>query len=219
MVVCAGCTISMPTVRSPPPVYDVDFTVFEADQSCIVGTLPPSFSDPLQPAGLAAFMQGLRVSSCQASPSLDSASPTPSTASTAISPTTLASLIESPTVTATTSTTSDSMSTLTVTLTAISTTTVTLGAAPVACTSRGEANACIGGTGPGNYVGLCDFGCRYNYCPTGPCTCTAFGLPVPTPPSTGVRGIPRVDEDESYLGLCSFSCDHGYCPPTACSTA
>ncbi|KAE8153432.1 glycosyl hydrolase family 71-domain-containing protein [Aspergillus avenaceus] len=75
---------------------------------------------------------------------------------------------------------------------------------------------CTGGTGPGNYVGLCSFCCHYGYCPPGPCTCTQTGAPIPTPPVTGQRGIPLANLDDSYLGLCSFACNHGYCPPTAC---
>jgi hypothetical protein len=65
-------------------------------------------------------------------------------------------------------------------------------------------------------VGLCNFCCKYGYCPSGPCTCTASGAPVPTPPATGTNGYPLAGEDSSYLGLCSFACNHGYCPSTAC---
>jgi hypothetical protein len=78
---------------------------------------------------------------------------------------------------------------------------------------------CVGGTGSGNYIGLCSFCCSYGYCPTGPCACTSSGSPVPTPPTTGVNGVPLPGEDSSYLGLCSFACNHGYCPPTACTTS
>ncbi|KAE8421659.1 glycosyl hydrolase family 71-domain-containing protein [Aspergillus pseudocaelatus] len=75
---------------------------------------------------------------------------------------------------------------------------------------------CTGGTGQGNHKGLCDFCCHYGYCPSGPCTCNAYGAPVPTPPTTGQRGVPADGLDDSYKGLCSFACDHGYCPPGAC---
>ena len=83
---------------------------------------------------------------------------------------------------------------------------------------------CIAGTGPGNYVGLCSFCCNYGYCPgsggtAGPCICTAYGSPVPTPPVTGIDGVPLPGEDSSYSGLCSFACNHGYCPSTACEVA
>ncbi|KAB8235258.1 glycoside hydrolase family 71 protein [Aspergillus alliaceus] len=77
-------------------------------------------------------------------------------------------------------------------------------------------DVCTGGTGSGNHLGLCDFCCHYGYCPPGPCTCTRTGAPVPTPPTTGQRGVPKDGLDDSYKGLCSFACDHGYCPPTAC---
>ncbi|KAH8690271.1 hypothetical protein BGW36DRAFT_412083 [Talaromyces proteolyticus] len=79
-------------------------------------------------------------------------------------------------------------------------------------------SVCVGGTGVGNYVGLCAFACSYDYCPPGPCTCTSSGIPVPTPPTTGVDGVPLSGEDDSYLGLCSYCCNHGYCPSSACKT-
>lgn len=71
----------------------------------------------------------------------------------------------------------------------------------------------------GNYIGLCNFCCEYAYCPPGPCICTASGTPLPTPPTTGVNGVPVAGEDSSYAGLCSFACNHGYCPDTACTTS
>lgn len=79
-------------------------------------------------------------------------------------------------------------------------------------------SVCVGGTGAGNYAGLCDFSCSYGYCPAGPCTCTKSGTPVPTPPTSGVDGVPLKGEDDSYLGLCSYCCNHGYCPKAACTT-
>jgi hypothetical protein len=79
-------------------------------------------------------------------------------------------------------------------------------------------SVCVGGTGAGNYAGLCGFACNYGYCPPGPCTCTKSGTPVPTPPTSGVKGVPLKDEDDSYTGLCSYCCNHGYCPKGACST-
>ncbi|KAJ5585623.1 uncharacterized protein N7459_005423 [Penicillium hispanicum] len=199
-----------------------------------VGTLPPGFNDPLQPVGLAAFAQGLRVSTCQPVPSLGTVPPTPSTTSTT-------TLLTSSPATSTTSTSSTStlystcssapcrVSTATMTITATLTVTQTVSATATiitttttttstGATSGGSGTACIGGTGPGNYIGLCNFSCRYGYCPPGPCTCNQFGAPVPTPPTTGVHGVPLRGEDDSYLGLCSFACNHGYCPPTACTT-
>ncbi|KAB8304038.1 hypothetical protein EYC80_005384 [Monilinia laxa] len=78
---------------------------------------------------------------------------------------------------------------------------------------------CVAGTGPGNYVGLCNFCCQYSYCPPGPCTCTSYAnTPISAPPANSPPGKPLPGEDDSYLGLCSFACNHGYCPPTACAT-
>uniref|UniRef100_A0A093UZV4 Uncharacterized protein n=3 Tax=Talaromyces marneffei TaxID=37727 RepID=A0A093UZV4_TALMA len=107
-----------------------------------------------------------------------------------------------PTKTTTSSTTSESSTSSATFATAVTTTAV-----------------CVGGTGQGNYVGLCSFACNYGYCPAGPCTCTSSGAPLPTPPTTGVNGIPLAGEDASYLGLCSFCCNHGYCPSSACTTS
>lgn len=90
---------------------------------------------------------------------------------------------------------------------------------PPTSTTTSSTTVCIAGTGPGNYVGLCNFCCIYGYCPPGPCTCTASGAPVPTPPTTGVNGSPLPEEEASYLGLCSFACNHGYCPNTTCQAS
>jgi hypothetical protein len=83
-----------------------------------------------------------------------------------------------------------------------------------------KTSVCVGGTGAGNYAGLCGFACSYGYCPPGPCTCTTSGTPVPTPATHGVDGVPLKGEADydSYLGLCSYCCDHGYCPKSACTT-
>lgn len=199
--------------------------------------MPAGASDPLHPDGLGSFRQGLRVQTCEASPSLGTVPPTATITSTS----TIATSGSSTSTTSTTSTTSACSSsppttscqaytsTITRTLTATFTQTATqtqtqtqtVTVSGTACTPTGPGNnkVCTGGTGPGNYVGLCFFCCQYGYCPPGPCTCTKYGTPVPIPPSTGARGIPLKDEDDSYLGLCSFACDHGYCPPTACTTA
>lgn len=77
---------------------------------------------------------------------------------------------------------------------------------------------CVAGTGPGNYIGLCNFSCKYNYCPPGPCTCTTYAnTSIPAPPASSPSGKPLQGEDDSYLGLCAFACSHGYCPGTACA--
>ncbi|KAH8694875.1 putative alpha-1,3-glucanase/mutanase [Talaromyces proteolyticus] len=169
-----------------------------------VGSLPAGFSDPLQPDGLASLVQGLHVSTCSATPSLGTAPPGTATVTSTIA-TTTGTTTSAPITTTTTSvpiTTSTSKTTKTTTSTATST--------------QPSGTVCVAGTGPGNYVGLCSFCCNYGYCPPGPCTCTQYGAPVPTPPTNGRNGRPLSNEDNSYLGLCSFACNHGYCPSTAC---
>jgi glucan endo-1,3-alpha-glucosidase len=96
-------------------------------------------------------------------------------------------------------------------------TTKTTPPAPTSTSNPGSGSTCIAGTGPGNYVGLCNFSCKYGYCPPGPCTCTTYGVGIIAPPVTANPGYPLPGEDDSYLGLCSFCCSHGYCPPTACA--
>ncbi|KAJ5489784.1 hypothetical protein N7539_004674 [Penicillium diatomitis] len=216
-----------------------------------VGTLPPGPRDALQPDGLAAFSQGLRVTTCEASPSLGtSPPPTAPVTSTSVFPsvTTTTPIVTTTTSTKTTSTTPTATTTAptftcsptatvtktqsitftatqvtTLVITQTDTQTQTVTATVTACTTGSgginPGDVCIAGNGPGNYIGLCEFACKYGYCPQGPCTCTQYGTPIPRPPSTGVHGIPLPGEDDSYLGLCSFTCEHGYCPPTACTTA
>ncbi|KAJ8060300.1 hypothetical protein OCU04_010636 [Sclerotinia nivalis] len=77
---------------------------------------------------------------------------------------------------------------------------------------------CVNGTGPGNYLGLCNFSCNFGYCPS-PCTCLQFSATaVPAPPITNTPGFPLPGENADYTGLCSFTCNHGYCPEGACTT-
>ncbi|KAL4895132.1 glycosyl hydrolase family 71-domain-containing protein [Aspergillus ambiguus] len=186
--------------------------------NAFVGTLPPGAPDNLQAAGLAAFAQGLHVSTCQATPSLTAVLTSTSSRTTATTTT-----AQSTSVT-TTPRSSTPTSTPTSTESAHTTTTTTPvsscpGSQPTTTmSSPTTTDVCVGGTGPGNYVGLCNFCCHYGYCPPGPCTCTQSGAPVPTPPTTGQKGVPLDSEDDSYLGLCSFACNHGYCPPTACKS-
>ncbi|KAJ5637803.1 alpha-1-3-glucanase/mutanase [Penicillium lividum] len=201
-----------------------------------VGTLPPGFDDSLQPDGLAAFSQGLRVTTCRPSPSLGTVPPTASTTSSTTLPTgppttttTSACTTNCPTTTPSTTTCPTVPVGVTNTVTQTVTTTVGSGGGGSVTTTvtqtvtttvgsggGGGGSVCIAGTGPGNYVGLCNFCCGFGYCPTGPCTCTAYGEAATSPPSTGGNGGPLPGEDDSYTGLCSFACSHGYCPPTAC---
>ncbi|KAL4786861.1 glycosyl hydrolase family 71-domain-containing protein [Aspergillus varians] len=199
-----------------------------------VGTLPPSPIDSLQQEGLYSLTQGLHVATCSPTPSLGRTTPTPppgwgnappttrtsSSTLTASTSTTTARSSAGSTTRTTTGTTTTIPTTTTTRATATTTTRSTATARPTTTTTGGSGgNVCIEGTGNGNYLGLCDFSCHYGYCPPGPCTCTRYGAPVPTPPSTGVQGVPLPGEDASYLGLCSFACDHGYCPSTACQVA
>ncbi|CAI7647402.1 unnamed protein product [Penicillium pancosmium] len=204
-----------------------------------VGTLPLEFNDPLQADGLAAFNQGLKVQTCQATPSLGTVPPastaptttsmigstSPSSPPTTTPPTSLPPTPPPtpPTGCPTTCPTAGGGYTITSTTTTTQFNTVTV-TQTLPCTPTGGGggsgssggNVCTGGTGPGNYVGLCNFCCRYGYCPPGPCTCTQYGASIPAPPSTGWHGAPLPGGNNSYLGLCSFACDHGYCPSTAC---
>lgn len=86
----------------------------------------------------------------------------------------------------------------------------------------GDASAmnCTKGWGKGNFLGLCDFGCAYGYCPEGACVCTELGVLTEDdlPDPTGVIGYPAEGQGSSLLGLCAFDCNYGYCPDTACGT-
>lgn len=91
---------------------------------------------------------------------------------------------------------------------------VSVGSTAVSATGWG----CIAGTAVGNFAGLCEFSCRYDYCPQGACVCTKMGPPNPRPTPLNVNGYPAAGLDENYSGLCAFNCNYGYCPPSACAT-
>jgi hypothetical protein len=76
--------------------------------------------------------------------------------------------------------------------------------------------ACISGTAPGNFAGLCSFACSLGYCPITACQCLELGYPPTVPSPTAAVGYPVSGEDATYEGLCAFNCQHGYCPPSAC---
>ncbi|KAI9641740.1 hypothetical protein NHQ30_009596 [Ciborinia camelliae] len=101
--------------------------------------------------------------------------------------------------------------------TSVSTTsTGTSSAAPSASSPIGQ--TCVNGTGPGNYLGLCNFSCNFGYCPS-PCTCFQYSATaIPAPPISNTPGFPLPGENADYTGLCSFTCNHGYCPEGACTT-
>ncbi|KAL3496299.1 glycosyl hydrolase family 71-domain-containing protein [Aspergillus germanicus] len=210
-----------------------------------VGTLPPGPIDSLQSAGLNSLTQGLHVQTCAPTPSLGVHTPTPppgwgedtpTTTGTTTRTTTRTSSTSTrttrtptgptttrpqPTTTTRTTTRTSTSTRTTTTRTSTTTTRTSTTTKPTTTTTSGPGTGqvCIAGTGPGNYVGLCSFACNYGYCPPGPCSCTQYGAPVPTPPSTGTRCLPQYGLDNSYLGLCSFACDHGYNPPAACRVA
>ncbi|KAJ3549753.1 hypothetical protein NM208_g328 [Fusarium decemcellulare] len=87
----------------------------------------------------------------------------------------------------------------------------------VTTTNPGNGQACIQGTvadgQSGNYLGLCEYTCMYNYCPPAQCKCIAYGSAKSPPATNGREGCPADGLDESYKGLCSYTCNHGYSPP------
>ena len=177
-----------------------------------VGTVPDGFSDPLGTDGLASLTVGLHVTTCQAKPSLGTATGGGST------PTTTGAGGSSPSTT-----TSKASVGATTTAAPSSTLKSTTSKAPTQTSSTAPPSqmtgTCNGGTvAPGeslNFSGLCDFACNHGYCPAGPCICTSYGTPVSSP-EVAAPGCPLAGEPDSYLGLCSFDCAHGYCPSTAC---
>ncbi|KAK2770089.1 putative exo-beta-1,3-glucanase [Colletotrichum kahawae] len=84
--------------------------------------------------------------------------------------------------------------------------------------SRDE-QKCIKGTGATGFTKLCEFTCKYGYCPVSACQCLAIGAPIPEPPTTGPAGYPAAGKSESYTGLCGWSCPRGFCPTESCSTS
>ncbi|KAK8044788.1 hypothetical protein PG993_004812 [Apiospora rasikravindrae] len=84
---------------------------------------------------------------------------------------------------------------------------------------------CTEGGAPGAaaFDDLCEFTCRYGYCPPGACYCKSMGpqreKPGPDTPGYGTVGYPGEGMSASYGGLCSFACDLGHCPSPYCDTA
>lgn len=75
---------------------------------------------------------------------------------------------------------------------------------------------CIKGTSKGNFEQLCEFTCKYGFCPLGACVCQVLGPPPKLPTSTGNKGYPA-NGDPNLSGLCRFACEYGFCPSDACS--
>ncbi|KAJ5261058.1 hypothetical protein N7478_011653 [Penicillium angulare] len=84
------------------------------------------------------------------------------------------------------------------------------------CTSKTSTTGCIAGTGSGDYEDLCEFACKYNFCPSPMCTCTETGTAAAALINSTASYCPVDSLDSSYTGLCSFSCAYGYCPSTLC---
>lgn len=80
-----------------------------------------------------------------------------------------------------------------------------------------DSKVCVNGTGAYSFAGLCEFTCRYGYCPLGACLCREMGNQKALPKALNVNGYPAAGLDASYSGLCAFACNYGYCPSNACS--
>ncbi|KAF0331158.1 mutanase [Colletotrichum asianum] len=76
---------------------------------------------------------------------------------------------------------------------------------------------CIKGTGAKGFAELCEFNCKYGYCPVSSFLCQALGKPIPEPKPLDVDGFPAKGRSENYSGLGSWACNHGYCPSEYCS--
>ncbi|KAF2647967.1 carbohydrate-binding module family 24 protein [Lophiostoma macrostomum CBS 122681] len=84
--------------------------------------------------------------------------------------------------------------------------------------SSGDLSGCIRGTGDGDIKTLCEYACKYNYCPFGACTCTQRGKINNADKDAGKgAGYPNPGKECIYLGLCDYACDHGICPTNACN--
>ncbi|KAI8198155.1 Mutanase [Colletotrichum sp. SAR 10_76] len=66
---------------------------------------------------------------------------------------------------------------------------------------------CIKGTGAKGFAELCEFNCKYGYCPVSSCLCQALGKPIPEPKALEVDGFPAKGKSENYSGLCSWAYD------------
>lgn len=133
-----------------------------------VGTVPESAPDRLQPDGLNSLTAGLHVTTCSATPTLGTVAITP----TSTPPLTVGSSQTSSTTVGVTSTTSKTSSTTTqptsssttrpvVTSSTSTTSLSTVTTSQTSSTSPAPTGTCNAGTGPGNYLGLCDFACYY----------------------------------------------------------
>lgn len=146
-----------------------------------VGTVPDGPVDQLQHDGLASLTAGLHVNTCSATPSLGTVPIKPTITPPNGGPPPSTSQLSSPSTT--TAPPPPPLSTSTISPPPPPPTSTT--------TSMVPTGTCNAGTGPGNYIGLCQFDCNYDYCPS-PCTCTSYSAAVAAPPSNGVVGIPSL---------------------------
>lgn len=192
-----------------------------------VGTVPESAPDQLQPDGLNSLTAGLHVTTCSATPTLGTvainptstppitigssqASSTTSGASSTTSKTssttsTTTSSTTSPAVTTSTSTTISSLSTVTSSQTSSATPTPT--------------GTCNAGTGPGNYLGLCDFACYYGTYFFHPNTSHLMRFPGPRENIFVVTNTKTsmIWHSNRRLVRHIFNQFAGYCPPGPCT--
>lgn len=82
--------------------------------------------------------------------------------------------------------------------------------------SRNE-QGCVKGTGVNGFTELCEFNCKYDYCPVSACLCQALGAPNTKPTALYREGFPAKGRSENYSGLCANACNYGYCPEKYCS--
>ncbi|KAL6351717.1 hypothetical protein LRP88_15008 [Fusarium phalaenopsidis] len=64
---------------------------------------------------------------------------------------------------------------------------------------------------------LCNFSCRYGFCPESLCECTGKGKLRDLPSTTNRDNVEAYDVLNVDLNrLCKFACKYGYCPPDTC---
>ncbi|KAK4215931.1 family 71 glycoside hydrolase [Rhypophila decipiens] len=75
---------------------------------------------------------------------------------------------------------------------------------------------CVQGFGVGGLNNICQFSCKYGYCPVTACTCSKIG-PKPTMPTPVYKDGYPTDGNVILSGLCGFSVNYGY-TGSDCST-
>ena len=93
---------------------------------------------------------------------------------------------------------------------------VAAGSTSVAMPRSRNEQGCVKGTGTKGFTELCEFNCKYDYCPVSACLCQALGGPNTKPTVLNRDGFPAKGRSENYLGLCANACNYGYCPEEYC---